>query len=190
MQQANLNINVAPLIDVFLVLIATVLVVSGDISASAKVEIENQRQQADQTFKETSIQLENERKDVLQKNQTLTVQLEELKSKIARTKHAEDDAPKTDKKQLLRDVDKLKKELLDLKKFANNKVTIDVYFSNSGKIYFNESEIGKEVLADLVSLGFRYNISMQSTEPESKAYSNFYQFCEHANSYGYKYRCK
>lgn len=193
------NINVTPLIDVFLVLIATILVVSGDINGSINKEAEIKNKQALEKYANEELKVTNQKEEILAKKNNLEMKIQEIKENIQkkRAKSEEDTkkiavdlTPKTDKKQLSNELDKLKQELFNLRSAANNKVEFELYFSNSGKVYANEAETDFLTLLNLVPLGFHYNITMQSTANNSIAYQNFYKFCTHANSNGYKFKCQ
>ena len=61
------NINVAPLIDVFLVLIATILVVSGDINDSINKEAEIKNKQALEKYANEELKVTNQKEEILAK---------------------------------------------------------------------------------------------------------------------------
>lgn len=194
------NINVAPLIDVFLVLIATVLVVSGDINDSMSKESKIKNKQALEKYADEELMATKLKEEILVKKNNLEMKIQEIKENIQKKRaKSEDDTkkiqavdltPKTDKKQLSNELKKLKQELFNLRSAANDKVVFELYFSNSGKVYANEAETDLLTLLNLVPLGFQYNVTMQSTANNSIAYQNFYKFCTHANSNGYKFKCQ
>jgi len=198
--KAQSYINVAPLIDVFLVLIATVLVVSGDINDSIQKEAEVKNKQAIEEYVDEESIAVKRRDEILSEKNSLEIKIQEIKESIRKKRaKSEEDAkkiqvidltPKTDKKQLSNELDKLKQDLFNLRSLANNKVEFELYFSNSGKVYLNESETNLLTLRDLVHFGFRYNITMQSTVKNSISYQNFYKFCIYSNSNGYNFQCQ
>ncbi|NCB49017.1 MAG: hypothetical protein EOM55_05355, partial [Clostridia bacterium] len=76
------NINVAPLIDVFLVLIATVLVVSGDINDSMSKESKIKSKQALEKYADEELMATKLKEEILVKKNNLEMKIQEIKENI------------------------------------------------------------------------------------------------------------
>lgn len=83
----------------------------------------------------------------------------------------------------------VEKELIDLRKYANDKITIELFFSRDGKIYLNNQPITPDQMAYLMSFGFQLEFSKPSLN-DSLAYHHYTLFCNEGLKNGYQIACK